>query len=53
MMDALAAAFLVFLALVVVGALVLIGGFLVSMIVAAFYVPIESISRHRHHPGPA
>jgi len=41
------------LGIVVVGAIFYVGGFLISMVLAAFFVPIEGIARrHRHHPLP-
>ncbi len=38
-------------ALLILAALVYIGGFIVSMVVAMFYVPIEAIEHHLPH-GP-
>ena len=40
----------VIMAMIVAGALVYIGGFVLSMIAAMFVVPIEGIIHLRHHP---
>jgi len=49
-MTAVTAVLTVLAALVLAGAVVLILGFMASMLVAAFYVPIETLTHHGHFP---
>lgn len=50
MTQAVTAVLTTVLGLTLLGALILIGGFLISMAAAMLVVPIASIRHHRHHP---